>query len=308
LQACFYLIFKEFLHKSGQKAAYIKNIVQVMAFLKDEMDSMVASFSQNGYAVIPQIVPVGLLAKLRQFFDEEMYQKENNKSLVINEVSSGRYISNIENLCEKDNLACLELLAQPFVLEPAAAICGPDFFPIQDFAVIKCLGDTTPVLWHQDMLHERKGQCCTMGIYLDDADANDGALRMVPGSHLSGATICQMSRQPFIEVPMKAGDILIHDMMLAHSSEPMTHNPLRRVIYFEFLSAAHVAVEAIYGAEIVERRTRLLEVAHGYRLTLDQTGPDLSGIRAVLAEIYSDWVKARPSAYCFENQNGMGGQ
>jgi ectoine hydroxylase-related dioxygenase (phytanoyl-CoA dioxygenase family) len=271
-----------------------------MGWHKDQMPILLASFSQNGYVILPNTVPADLLEKLRQLFDEEMNQQLEYRGKVTNEVNGIKYISNIDNLCEKENLACLELLAQPFVLEPAAAICGPDFFPIQDFAVIKSLGDTTPVLWHQDMLHERKGQCCTMGIYLDDADENDAALRIVPGSHLSNETICQMIQRHFVEVPMKAGDILIHDMMLAHSSEPLHHNPLRRVIYFEFLSAAHVAAESIYSTAIVERRTRLLQVAADYRTQLQQANPDLTNIRSALAEIYSDWVKARPSAYCFE--------
>lgn len=279
-----------------------------MGWYKDQTPALLASFSQNGYAILPNAVPADLLKKLRQLFDEEMSQQLEYRGKVTNEVKGVKYISNIDNLCEKENLACLELLAQPFVQGPAAAICGPDFFPIQDFAVIKSLGDTTPVLWHQDMLHERKGQCCTMGIYLDDADENDGALRIVPGSHLNDETICQMRQRPFIEVPMKAGDILIHDMMLAHSSEPLQRNALRRVIYFEFLSAAHVAAESIYSTAIVERRSRLLQLAADYRTQLEQANADSTDIRSALAEIYSDWVKARPSAYCFEMDSYAGGQ
>lgn len=279
-----------------------------MSFLNNAMPALLASFSQNGYAILPNVVPPSLLDKLRQFFEEEMRQPFQGGGKAISQVNGATYVCNIENLCQRQNLACLELLAQPFVQEPAAAICGPDFFPIQDFAVIKSLGDTLPVLWHQDMLHNRTGQCCTMGIYLDDANENDGALRLVPGSHLSDATICQMSQQPFVEVPMKAGDILIHDMMLAHSSEPLRLNPLRRVIYFEFLSAAHVAAEAIYSKAIVERRAGLLQVAANYQSQLEGRNADLSDIRAALAEIYSDWVKARPSAYCLEMHVDVGNQ
>jgi Phytanoyl-CoA dioxygenase (PhyH) len=272
------------------------------------IDEIVTAFVQNGYATVQKALPTDLLNKLHLFFEEEMYQKENNKSLTINEVAGRHYVNNIEHLCHKDNLACLELLGQPFLLQLAEAICGPDFFPIQDFAVIKCLGDTTPVLWHQDMLNERTGQCCTMGIYLDDAEANDGALRIVPGSHTSGQDICQLSKQPYTEVPMQAGDILIHDMMLAHSSEPMTRNPLRRVIYFEFLSAAHVANEAIYDMGIVQKRSHLVELAKDYRLALQQPGADLTAIRQDLSVIYEEWVKAHPSVYCFEQYNYSGVQ
>ena len=115
------------------------------------------------------------------------------------------------------------------------------FFLIQEFAFIKNLGDELPVYWNQDMVHHRNGNCFTMGIYLDNADEDDGALRVVPSSHLSNKNICELSKDPSVELPMKEDDILIHDMMLAHSSGLFKRNHLRRVIYFEFLSATHVA-------------------------------------------------------------------
>lgn len=91
-------------------------------------------------------------------------------------------------------------------------------------------GDNTEVLWHQDMLHRHTGNCFTMGIYLDDADAGDGSLRVVPKSHFSSKSICELKQEPDMEVPVKAGDILVHDMMLANSSGLKQHNPLRRVL------------------------------------------------------------------------------
>jgi ectoine hydroxylase-related dioxygenase (phytanoyl-CoA dioxygenase family) len=201
-------------------------------------------------------------------------------------------------------------------LHIARSICGPDFFPIQEFAVIKNAGDNAPVLWHQDMLHERKGDCFTVGIYLDEANCGDGALKVVPGSHLSGEGICTLSKSPFIEVAMQPGDILVHDMMLAHSSDPIKINAKRRVIYFEFLSAKHVALEKIYSKELVENRTDLLQVALAYYKhqnpeketffwEFENTGALQNEFqwRQRLAKIYTMPINARVSAYCFEQQH-----
>jgi hypothetical protein len=263
--------------------------------------NQLASFSQNGYVALPAAVSPGLLQKLRQCFEAAMAPGASGVERAINLVNGQQYITNIEHPCTLGNLACLELMGLPLVLGAAESICGPDFFPIQDFAVVKMLGDDTPVLWHLDMLHEGTGQCCTMGIYLDDADENDGALRIVPGSHRSGLDICEMARQPSVEMPMKAGDILVHDMMLAHSSEPLRQNPLRRVIYFEFLSAAHVRQEAIYPEATIERGQRLLQTALAYQALLPCPGDAaLQGIRRQLQSLYGQPVKARPSTYCFE--------
>lgn len=271
-----------------------------------------AFFQNEGYLKIPSFIPPGLLTKLRELFVELM-ESQTDTGKAVHEIKGKKYITNLEEICCKGNLSALELLGYPPLLQIAQTICGNDFFLIQEFAVIKNLGDEMPVLWHQDMLHERKGKCFTMGIYLDDVEEGDGALRIVPRSHTSGKHICELAKEPFIEIPAKAGDILIHDMMLAHSSEPMRKNKIRRVIYFEFLSAAHVKEENIYTEELVERRCRLTSIACRYYGNLhpedeifkytnkDKFDLENKLLKEILDEIYSMPVKARPSTYCLQN-------
>lgn len=270
-------------------------------------------FLKNGYLRLPSFIPLPMLNRVRELFDELMDPQQDSDGKLLHVNKGKTYVTNLEHICRRGNLSCLELLGYPPLLSLAETICGADFFMIQEFAVNKILGDELPVLWHQDMVHERKGRCFTMGVYLDDAEENDGALRVVPGSHLSDKGICELSKETPIEVPMKAGDILIHDMMLAHSSAPLQKNKLRRVVYFEFLSAAHVKAENIYTDELVNRRTRLLFAAcRHYQALHPQHSPfkhrkknpaaedDSKEIAVILAEIYSEPIRARPSAYCLE--------
>ena len=271
------------------------------------------AFRDDGFVHLPGLVPPPLLARLHALFDELLVPGDGTEQVLL-ERGSDRVVVNLDTLCPKGNLAVLELLGLPAILAIARAICGDDFFLIQEFAVIKHRGDDNPVLWHQDMVHGRTGECFTMGIYLDPSFADDGALRVVPGSHVSGRDICALRQEPFVEVPVAAGDALIHDMMLAHSSEPMRAHDLRRVIYFEFLSARHVLGEEIYSADLVERRTRLLFAAcrlHAERnpeepaFDLARANPCADDanrpLRDVLDEIHSQPINARPSAYCFDN-------
>jgi ectoine hydroxylase-related dioxygenase (phytanoyl-CoA dioxygenase family) len=282
------------------------------ALTKSQQDS----FFTNGYLCLPGMVPAPLLKKLRELFVELINDKQHAEEKVIHVNKGKSYITNLDNICPKSNLSCLELLGSPFILEIASTICGDDFFLIQEFAVIKWAGDELPVLWHQDMTHHRSGKCFTMGIYLDDAPEGDGALRILPGSHLANKSICELSKEPFIEIPMKTGDILIHDMMLAHSSGLLHKNQIRKVIYFEFLSAAHALKENIYSSELVNRRTRLLFAASShYQLLHPDEKPfihkklnpdpedDKKDLRQILIEIYNEPIKARPSTYCFEHIN-----
>lgn len=270
-------------------------------------------FKEKGYLKLPDMIPAALLEKLHALFDQLMSETNDPADKVIHQNKGKVYVTNLENICNKGNRSCLELLGTPFILSIAEKICGPDFFLIQEFAVNKIKGDELPVLWHQDMFNEQKGLCFTMGIYLDDADEGDGALKVIPGSHLMGKNICELSKLPYIEVPMKRGDILIHDMMVAHSSEPLRKKELRRVIYFEFLSAAHVAAENIYQPSLVERRSRLHHAAIRYYKELhpenisfeapvkSRSEDESLSIEEILKDIYSAPINARPSAYCFES-------
>lgn len=270
-------------------------------------------FFRLGYLRLPEMIPGVLLQRLKELFEDLMDPDKDNIDRAVLENKGKNYVTNLDNICCKGNLAGLELLGYPKILEIAQTICGDDFFLIQEFAVNKILGDELPVLWHKDMAHERKGRCFTMGIYLDDADENDGALRVVPGSHLSDKGICDLSKEPSVEVPMKAGDILIHDMMLAHSSAPLQRNSIRRVLYFEFLSAAHVKAENIYTNELVQRRTRLLYAATRLyaslhpdekQFLLPYENPakedESKEIENILSEIYCEHTRARPSEYCLD--------
>lgn len=275
-------------------------------------NSQLNDFSTKGYVKVDDFIPMPLLEKLRYFFDVEMNNDIDIPSKASLTKNGKKYVTNLDHICNNKNLSCLELLGYPPILQIAQQICGNDFFMIQEFAVMKNLGDELPVLWHLDMLHERKGTCFTMGIYLDDANEGDGALRIVPQSHVSNKAICELSKEPSIEIAMKAGGILIHDMMLAHSSAPLVKNNIRRVIYFEFLSTAHVKAENIYTDELVQRRTRLLFAATKHYKTTNPTAQQFElnkedvfddahkNVEEILQEVYSSQIGARPSTYCFE--------
>ena len=300
-----------------QKNAYFRNMetnlsINKKAYLADEQ---MQCFEQEGYLRLYNILQETLLRKLQLLFDELLYVDPSTTDKVIISHNGNDYITNIDNVGKKGNFACLELLGYPPILKIAEQICGSDFFMIQEFAVIKKRGDEMPVLWHQDMYHQRKGNCFTMGIYLDDANEGDGALKIIPKSHLSKKHICEIMKEPSIELPMKAGDILIHDMMLAHSSEPIRINNTRRVIYFEFLSATHVRTEHIYAEDLIQRRTKLIFLAtylyHKNNANEEQFLHNKENMFEVteqnfaeaLQEMYREQIRARPSTYCFETSN-----
>ncbi len=93
--------------------------------------------------------------------------------------------------------------------------------------------------WHQDLGYWPTGcdvqRTTTCSLALDDADSENGCLRVVPGSHRgplrphrplnkSGdntfeiLTITLDPGEPVVELPVKRGDITVHDEMIVHGS------------------------------------------------------------------------------------------
>jgi len=55
---------------------------------------------------------------------------------------------------------------------------------------------------------------------------------------------------------MKAGYILMQDMIPTRNQEPTRINNIQRVMYFEFLSAIEVKTKNIYVEDLIRRRTK----------------------------------------------------
>jgi len=82
-------------------------------------------------------------------------------------------------------------------------------------------------------------QMLTVRLHLDDADASNGALRVLPGSHrfgrLSADRIPQLRReQPDFLCAVWAGDALLMRPLLLHASSRSTHPRHRRVLHIEY--------------------------------------------------------------------------
>ena len=77
----------------------------------------------------------------------------------------------------------------------------------------------------------------TIRIHLDDTDENNGALKIVPGSHRKGIyrpeTIDWNTEQEVI-CKVQSGGIMIMQPLLLHASNRTTNNNKRRVIHLEF--------------------------------------------------------------------------
>ncbi|MFC3030952.1 phytanoyl-CoA dioxygenase family protein [Pseudoalteromonas fenneropenaei] len=139
--------------------------------------------------------------------------------------------------------------------------------------VKSCLA--SEIIWHRDMWHSIDTRIITVGIYLDDAHAGQGALRVVPGTHLMPDELCQLEQQVKqgtlspVDVAAKAGDVIIHDVNLLHCSTPHIGLTPRRTIYSEFRAARDVEQNPRYPAQWLKLRK-----AHQQLLQQRYTAPN----------------------------------
>ncbi len=95
----------------------------------------------------------------------------------------------------------------------------------------------------------------TIRIHLDDTDKNNGALKVIKGSHLKNVYRVenidwQAENEEICDV--KAGGIMIMRPLLMHASDRSTMNKKRRVIHIEF-SAENLPVEIDWAEkELIE--------------------------------------------------------
>ena len=101
-----------------------------------------------------------------------------------------------------------------------------------------------------------------VGIHLDDSGVDDGCLRYVPGTQHEAQDICSLTERDgwhlpgSVDVPTRAGDILVQDMMVLHCSLPKRSPGYRRTVYVELRPADAIVADGSQSADWVELRRR----------------------------------------------------
>ncbi|HTE24044.1 phytanoyl-CoA dioxygenase family protein [Flavitalea sp.] len=176
----------------------------------------------------------------------------------------------------------VDAVMQPGLKHIIHEIAGSDYFIVKSIYFDKPSTSNWFVSWHQDLTISvdkkinvtgfgpwtvKEGQFAvqpplailednfTIRVHLDDTTKENGALKVIPQSHLKAIyraeTIdWQKEREIDCEVPM--GGIMIMKPLLLHSSGRTTNNESRRVIHIEF-SRSELPV-GLQWAELVPRQ------------------------------------------------------
>ena len=281
--------------------------------------NQLTTFETNGFLVLKNAVPIHLLTKWGQLLDDYNDATINaRKKGVIPPntcfIENGEtpILSRVNDLLVIFPDALLELMATPAVMAIARDLCGPTAIPLQSDVLFKHKHPTSAVIWHQDALHSREFPYVNIGIYLDDAELDDGCLRCVPNSQHETIAICELIKQHGWNIPnaeniaVKAGDIIIHDMMLLHGSPKKQNEGVRRTIYIEMRPSTALSDGKVHSDRWIELRKRWMGIVarRSPELWPEQTHgklpTDLKSDQEEITELFSFREPPLPSNCCFE--------
>ncbi|NMR25365.1 hypothetical protein HH219_07445 [Pseudoalteromonas sp. NEC-BIFX-2020_015] len=260
---------------------------------------------QQGFVLIKQVIEPSEVVALGHFCqhltDDVKSQYLAGRSLnnvAIMQQAGEPFVYRINSLFQfQPRFACL--LAHTKLMSYVEAIVGEPVLPSYESIVIKNSLDSLGFDWHRDMAVKTQEPIITLGIYLDDAIAEQGALKVVPGSHCSQLCVCDIKRQlsdsrlQSVNVTAKAGDVVIHHVNTAHCSGRQESSAIRRTIYFEFRAVSHFINNPRFSSQWIEKRQALM--ANIKALNLEHTQRHFQ-----LPNDFYNTQQIEAAEYCFE--------
>ena len=152
--------------------------------------------------------------------------------------------------------AIWDLVNEPRILDAVEDLLGPDLVCWGTHYFAKMPSDEKRVSWHQDASYWplTPSRTATVWLAIDDADETNGAMRLVPRSHVHGQIAFEKStieeqnvlnqtvQDPLrygdapVTVALKAGQMSLHTDLLLHGSEPNRSQRRRCGLTMRFVS------------------------------------------------------------------------
>jgi ectoine hydroxylase-related dioxygenase (phytanoyl-CoA dioxygenase family) len=214
-----------------------------------------AEFDRLGFGVFNRVASSSecdrLAAELSAQFDRQQSSSRNK-------------IGGVRNLLQNQQVAAVASSAS--IASLLAGLIGKPLFPVRAIFFDKTEQANWRVPWHQDLAIAVAGRIETAGfsgwsvkegidhvqppreileqmvairLHLDDCDAMNGALKVVPGSHRHGRLDAQQIDRlvqdgEVVTCEVSKGGVLLMRPLLLHSSSPSKNPSHRRVLHIEY--------------------------------------------------------------------------
>jgi len=197
----------------------------------------IAAYYRDGFMRYGRILTEEELSDVRAYVDR-----------LIANLPPGKRPENL-NMPHVDDPYLLRLCSHPRILDVIEKFIGPNIVLFASHIISKRQGDGLPIPWHQDAAYWELEPMKVMTLWLaiDDSTVQNGAMRVIPGSHLWGKiqhvpyTVkeqvldqemadIKLDESKAVDVELKAGECSLHEPLLIHGSKPNT-STMRRCGY-----------------------------------------------------------------------------
>ena len=155
----------------------------------------------------------------------------------------------------------MRLACHPRFLDILECVMGPDIVLVSAHLLCKPPHDGHPVSWHQDGAFAAIEPMSLVTLYLalDDCDAGNGGMRMLPGSHRNGlarhdviregeTTRKELGREvidayPSVPLELRAGECSLHLPWTIHGSDANRSDRRRAALPMRYISGASRLVQ-----------------------------------------------------------------
>ena len=218
-------------------------------------------FRHDGYLKLGRLLDDGLVDLLRREYDREFARARDGdaqfRNLSISDTDDLRkkneapeQMLQIMQMCER-NLHFRRLLFHDEILDCVEDLLGPNLQLFHDQALYKPAHHGGPVFWHQDNAY---WQCVPANLVscwltLDDVTVANGAMQVIPGSHLSAmqhdrsaATDALLDNADRVDsstavaVELPAGGAMLHHCQTFHYTGPNETERERRAFAIHFMT------------------------------------------------------------------------
>ncbi|MBT6146308.1 MAG: phytanoyl-CoA dioxygenase family protein [Gemmatimonadetes bacterium] len=219
---------------------------------QDQIDT----FRREGYISVGKLLEDSDLEELRAEYDrafDEARSSSKYRNLSADGGAAQRHDEGAEEemlqimqMCER-SLAFRKVLYHEAILDIAEDLIGPNLQLFHDQALFKPARHGGPIHPHQDNAYWRclPANLVSCWLTLDDVDVDNGAMHLLPGSHLQPAEhehgdvlldASGMDRDAANAVPLPAGGALFHHCQTLHFTPPNHTDRQRRAYAIHFMT------------------------------------------------------------------------
>lgn len=238
--------------------------------------AQISSFHQQGFLHLKNWLPKDVLDPLSAHIDLVMKQAiEAEKSDYNSRLRADStytysfaqpFLKILDNIHLHMGASFLPLLALPQITDVISSLCGAEYICVKDVLVCKNKYERIEIPWHQDLItmSDKKYPAFALGIYLDDSTPGDGAVDYMPGTQSKKYDFNHMPPiydEEIVTPEVQVGDIVIHDLLVLHKSDPLKYNDQRRTLYYEFRQLEQVTEVEKWPSNSIECRLNLMRAA-----------------------------------------------